>query len=336
MPIRIFKTKISVFHTLLICVLLSVTIYLVVEKRFEDKITNDGPQNLTSDTRLNIVRDMKHYRFAKPLRYFDMNNESEGLLSIKSEIKKIVAEQSESGNIINASIYLRNMETGEWVCVNPDQGYHPGSLFKVPVLMYYLKESEKDPSVLDKKLMIGDQYTPLPLQTFPGQAIEKNRPYTVRELLKYMISYSDNNATFLLNNNLDIPKLQNMFKDFNLNVPDVHDNKYTISIRDYSIFLRTLYNATYLNAQNSDYALDLLAQSTFKKGLADKIPQDVPIARKFGEMYDGQFKELHECGIIYCNKTPYMLTVMTKGYNATQMASVISAISDSIYHYFCS
>lgn len=336
MPKRIFKTKISLYHTLVICSLLALAVYFWVEKKFEDKISENGQQHTSSDSKLRIVRDEEHYRFAKPIRYFELIDESTGLLPVKNELSKIISSESENGNIVNASIYLRNLVTGEWISINPKQGYHPGSLFKIPVLMYYLKESEKDPSVLDKKLIIGSNYTPLPLQTFPGEAIERNKAYSVRELLKYMIAYSDNNATFLLNTNLDIPKFQNMFKEFNLAIPDIRDMKYTISIQDFSVFLRTLYNATFLNATNSDYALNLLSQSTFKKGIANKIPTDVPVARKFGEMYDGRFRELHESGIIYCNKTPYMLTVMTKGYNSGQMASVISIISDSIFHFFCS
>jgi beta-lactamase class A len=333
MPKRIFTKKISIFQALVACFVICCASYFILQNKFENKITADNDDSATQ-SKLRIIRD-KSFQYARPLRYFDIENPSSQLIPIREEIKKIIASHNSAGDLTNASIYLRNLETGEWTSINEDQTYHPGSLFKVPMLMYYLKQAEKNPSILDTRLKIADDQNTIPAQTFNDKALTKGESYTVRELLKYMVSYSDNNATFQLNNYCNIPEFNKMFTDLNLPVPDVHNINYTISIKDYSIFLRTLYNATYLTPESSDYALNLLTQSSFNKGITEKLPSQIKVARKFGEMYDGTYKELHECGIIYCSNKPYMLTIMTKGYNSVNLATVLSSISDTIFKYFC-
>lgn len=330
---KVFNKKISLVGALLALVVVCSGVYLFLENRFEDKIPTDSVE-VSENNKLVITRDNSR-KFAHPLRFFELKYQSPELFPVKEEIRKIISENNQIGNITSASIYLRNLETGEWISINEDQNYHPGSLFKVPMMIYYLKESEKNPELLNRKLIMASAQNELPNQTFNDKAIVPGKEYTIRELLKYMVSYSDNNATFLLNNYCNVDDFKKMFKDFNMAEPDVHNLAYTIKIKDYSIFLRTLYNATYLSAENSDYALSLLAESSFDKGLTQKIPSNIPVARKFGEMYDGNFKELHECGIIYCSNKPYMLAVMTQGHNSESMAKVISSISDTIFHFFC-
>jgi beta-lactamase class A len=150
-----------------------------------------------------------------------------------------------------------------------------------------------------------------------------------------MIAYSDNNATYLLNTNCNETAFMDIFTDLGLKRPSIHDTSYSITVKDYSVFMRVLYNATYLNKKNSDQALSLLTQSSFKMGIANKLPSDLVIARKFGEMKIENKRELHESGIIYCNKRPYLLTLMTKGYNPVHLAGIISQISESVYKTFC-
>jgi hypothetical protein len=69
--------------------------------------------------------------------------------------------------------------------------------------------------------------------------------------------------------------------------------------------------------------------------MSNKIPKDVVVARKFGEAFRSNKRELHESGIIYCNKRPYILIVMTKGANQINQVSFISAISETIFKLFC-
>lgn len=333
MPIRFFfSKKLSIFQTVIMLLGLSTAMYFFIQNQFESKI-DTSVHEVSSNSKLNTLRN-KEYKFTKPLISFDLDKESEMLHPIKAQLNTIIQESKNSGNLFEASVYLRNLETGEFISINNDLPYHPGSLIKVPMLMYYLHESESNPNILNQVLTLNSN-GPTPSQTFKGQQIEYNKPYTVRDLLKYMAAYSDNRATTLLNMNCDIPKFKAVFSDLGLPQPNVTDTNFSMTVSDYSVFMRVLFNATYLKPSNSELALSLLSESSFRDGIVSKLPADVMVARKFGEMFKDHKRELHESGIIYCNNKPYMLIVMTKGYNPHQLAGFISSISDTIYHFFC-
>lgn len=319
---------------LVITGLITCGIYLGLKVHFEEKISAEHPADTHETTGVRTNRNHS-YRFTQPLIGFDIPNESANLQDVKLQLRKVINENCSNGNLYQASVYLRDLENGEWTSLNEDITYHPGSLIKVPMLIYYLKESETHPEILNKTLRIDQPLSGLPAQTYTKESIEFNKSYTVKELLKYMASYSDNRATYLLNTNCDEERFKKVFSDLNLQIPDIHDTNYTISVSDYSVFMRVLFNATYLNPVNSDFALSLLTESNFDSGITRQLPSDVTVARKFGEMKIANKRELHECGIIYCNKRPYMVTIMTKGYNASQLAQVIGSISDTIFHFFC-
>ena len=330
----LFSKSLSVFQLCILCIVLGTGLYFALKINFEDKISNESSSNATNESKLKLLRNHK-YKFTRPILSFDMNGESKNLEPICNELKKIINENCTNGNLFQASVYLRDLETGEYTTVNEEYSYHPGSLIKVPMLIYYLKESENNPDILTKKLRIDKPLQGMPAQTYSAERIEMNKDYTVKELLKYMAAYSDNNATYLLNKNCDEQKFTQIFGDLNLTIPNIHDTNYTITVRDYSLFMRVLYNATYLNNENSDFALSLLAQSSFTMGMISKLPPNIIVAHKFGEMKRDDKRELHESGIIYCNNKPYVLTIMTKGYNAQTLAGFIGSISDTIFHFFC-
>jgi hypothetical protein len=165
----------------------------------------------------------------------------------------------------------------------------------------------------------------IPSHTFKEAGVKPGQSYSIRELLEFMVCHSDNNATYLLNNQCNIPAFKKIFTDLQLSEPDVHDTTYTITIKDYSIFMRVLYNATYLSPESSEYGLELLSKSSFSKGISNKLPQDIVIARKFGEFKIENKRELHECGIIYCNNKPYMLAITTKGYNPLILLTLLQS-----------
>ena len=148
-----------------------------------------------------------------------------------------------------------------------------------------------------------------------------------------MIKSSDNNATLLLYQFLGFDKTAETYKDLGLNPPQV-DTDYQVSARQYATFFRILYNATYLSQSQSEKALSLLAEVDFKDGLVAGVPAGVVVAHKFGERhYDGDVavEQLHDCGIIYKQKHPYILCVMTRGRSVTELASVISQVSRTVY-----
>jgi beta-lactamase class A len=146
-----------------------------------------------------------------------------------------------------------------------------------------------------------------------------------------MIANSDNNATALLNNNLKPEVLLKLFKDLELELPNVNAKQYFFTVKQYSLFMRAIYNATYLSIDDSEYAAELLNKCDFNDGIRKGVPGSVKMAHKFGESGTPVDKQLHESAIVYLKDKPYMLTVMTKGKDNATLSKLISEISAVVY-----
>jgi beta-lactamase class A len=213
--------------------------------------------------------------------------------------------------------------------LNPQETYSPGSMLKVVNLLIYLKLSEKEPGLLDKKIVYQTPEYPIPVQTFNTSQIEAGKEYTIRDLLKYMIVYSDNRATCWLVANLDSKVYFKMMEDLKIPLPS--NTNYVMTASQYSVLFKLLYSSRYLSNGNSEFALRLLNQSDFKNGLVRDLPGNVQVAHKFGEAGGKHQHQLHESGLIYMNYAPYLITIMTKGYAIDDLPPVISTISKMVY-----
>jgi len=97
-----------------------------------------------------------------------------------------------------------------------------------------------------------------------------------------------------------------------------------------------LFNATYLNKELSEKALEILSKINYKDGLIAGLPNDIQVSHKFGITSTNKGgvskKELHDCGIVYTD-TPYLICVMTKDSNNIQNPqNLIKNISAMVYN----
>ena len=280
----------------------------------------------------NIIR-LKDYYYTRPVLISDVICESSALEEIKGAVMDEMHNNQLNGNVSDVSFYLKKFEGGDWTSVNTEELYEPGSLMKIPILITVLKQAETDPSFLSKQLLFTGTAKADRQQHFNGGTMETGKKYTISELLNRMITDSDNDATILLQNNMDFSIMQKLFTDLNLPQPNVNQKKYLITVRDCVKFLRILFNSSYLNHDMSEYALDLLTHSKFDKALVHQLPTDVKVAHKFGDSgLTGGEVQLHEEGIIYLNNNPYLLAIMTKGKDFDKMANCISSISAIVYN----
>lgn len=288
----------------------------------------------------NIREDDSRYPLIHPLLGCEFGDKKE-FEEYQPLFKKMISKVSEYQNnnqIKTASVYFRDLETGKWTGVNEDDKYSPASLYKVVLMTAVLKKAETNPLVLDDKVF------------FPGTA-EKEKPdyepmkvgeaYTVRELLKRLITLSDNDAKNLLHTKISLNSIFGVFTDMGLTPPNKDDIGDSMSAKDFSRFFRTLYSATYLNRPMSQMALELLKQSEFKEGIQKGVPEGISVAHKFGHRrfdnpVDGATQELHDCGIVYHPIHPYFICVMTKGNNPQNLSAFIQNISKTVYDDFSS
>jgi beta-lactamase class A len=135
---------------------------------------------------------------------------------------------------------------------------------------------------------------------------------------------------------MDKKSFGSVFDDLGINMPEIYNPENVMPVRDYASFFRILYNASYLNRDMSEQALKLLSTVEYKNGLSGGIPQTVPLSHKFGEresLTDDKkvIRQLHDCGIVYHPKRPYLICVMTKGENFSDLSKAIIGISKLVY-----
>ena len=280
------------------------------------------------------------YTFVNPLLAVvrpDTSVPSPEYKALDDSVQSYIQAQIATGNVQTASVYFVNYGKGGSFGINQDDAYDPASLLKVVVMMAYLKEADTAPAILDASIVYPQAVAAsedVPFAT-PSELVV-GQSYTVSDLIDKMIDDSDNGAMDLLVDSIDQKYLNGVYSDLDIPNPGRDSSNYMISARDYSLFFRVLYNATYVSWDNSERALSILSKATFKDGLVAGLPAGTVVAHKFGEHVtaaDGQAQavELHDCGIVYGAGGPYLLCVMTRATSLSAASSLIAGISSMVH-----
>lgn len=249
------------------------------------------------------------------------------------ELNAFVEDLESHNGIREISVYYRDLNNGPVIGVDQTNSYAPASLLKVPILISYLKWAEDKPGVLEEKVTFTNPVNVGYVQEFaPTVPLEVGRTYTTKELLETMIKYSDNQAVVLLFKRLPASYQKELYELLGVDADLITDPSKALTIRQYSIFFRVLFNASFLTRENSEYALDLLTRTTFENGVRAGVPYPTTVAHKFGERKtaDG-LQQFHDCGIVYYPKHPYLLCVMTRGTDVEALVKGIASISEFVY-----
>jgi len=283
------------------------------------------------------------YKFISPLleceSYFEENPSL--TTEINEALIKKIEQLKQDPKLENIGVYYRDLNNGPILNLHNDIKFAVASLFKVPLLMSAYKYAQTHPDFLTNTITYKGQYdhTRDPEAT-PEQTLMTNTTYTINELLQRMIVHSDNISKDMLKDvlaKLDPELHSSTLKTIGLldNLQNINLNESAISVKDYATVFRILYNASYLNHDMSEKALSLLSQTNFEAGIAHPIPQQIAVAHKFGyrnlanNANNGQ--QLHDCGIVYLPKSPYLLCVMTRGQDLDTLSKAIQDISQVIW-----
>ncbi len=284
------------------------------------------------------VRQKGTYRFINPLlecdiQGFEFNRK---YIPFEDEVKHEISRLNEgSYNGNEFAVYFRDLNNGPWFGINEEEAFTPASLMKVPLMIAYFKQAERDPGILDEKIKLESADSSYYQNIDSGLDLIVGTEYSVRELIDFMIINSDNGAMLTLLNYIDPAQLEKVYTDLGITVPNIRTPEDYMSVKEYASFFRIMYNAAYLDEEHSEKALDLLSRSQFHAGLVAGVPAGIKVSHKFGErknIYIGQqTDQLHECGIIYYPERPYLLCVMTRGSDLNVLANFIKDISSLIY-----
>ena len=248
-----------------------------------------------------------------------------------SKLQEFLAKERLSKNISDVAVYYRDLNNGPISGFGHNDLFIPASLLKVPLLISVLRWAEENPNILETKITY-EQRADFDLQTNPQSTLVIGKAYTARALLEEMIIKSDNQAALLLH--LWLPKKyqEDLYTLLGIEPSIINDPLASISVKQYSIFFRILFNSSFLSQEYSEYALSLLTRTEFNEGLRATVPTKIPIAHKFGmRNVNNTTQQLHDCGIVYYPKHPYLLCIMTRGSEIEVLTKIIQDISGFVY-----
>lgn len=291
----------------------------------------------SSESRSSATQGECPYSRINPLRCGeDVPIQTEYSVFKQKLIKDLQSEKSK-GNLSEAAVYFRDLNNGPTFYFNEQLEFAPMSLLKLPVMVAVYKQLENDSRQLEERLRTPAGFAQNSQIMEADKTLKPNTEYTIDELVRYMIVYSDNRATDMLTTWLnqrgpDFEIIRRTLSDLGIVGYEADLNNTKITVKQYASIFRILYNASYLNSAMSERALKVLEESEFKNGLTAQLPADIKVAHKFGVRahVDGE-EQLHDCGIVYHSATPYMICVMTRGKDYEKLSNYIQILSKQVF-----
>lgn len=252
--------------------------------------------------------------------------------SLKASLTTTIESAVANSKAERVSLYFQDLTQGATIGLNEDEQYQPKSLYKVLTMMDFLFLTELNPSILEESVEYSG--TPLFANVNLGDELRlKAGTYAYKDIIEQMIVQSDNSASDILTLKLLDHNASGQIHSilgFEYDAPVIR-----ISPKEYSRVFKILYNSSYLTERNSNYALDLLTRTSFVHGLRATIPEDIPVAHKFGvrNREVSPFEQLHDCGIVYYPDRPYLICIMTEGSQQEDLIEIIKDLSSQVYEH---
>ncbi|MBP9669331.1 MAG: serine hydrolase [Candidatus Pacebacteria bacterium] len=255
---------------------------------------------------------------------------------LRERIEERISTKQKEGGLQQGAVYFRDLRQGPVFGINETMDFAPASLMKLPIALVYLDAAEQQPELLDAKMQFEGETAVKSQRLKPEESAQPGTPYPIKELLRLMLTYSDNASYEALEAFLEKTPARTELRLKTLQelgfIDPRNQSVRTVSVRGYAALLILLYNATYLDAEYSESVLSWLRDSPFREGIVAGVPDTVAVAHKFGErLHEDDSKELHDCGIIYYPGNPYSLCVMTLGTDWEVQRALIRDISDMVY-----
>lgn len=273
----------------------------------------------------------ENFKLVKPLdnQPIDSNSQSGNAIIQYQNLKDIIKEDINNYNATeNVGFFLQDTKTGAWLGINEKGGFYPASLLKIPIMMAVLNKVQNGEISMDDTITLTQD----DLDSKYGNLYQKGigAKISVSELLKEMVSYSDNTAKNALKRQLSASELDSVFVHLGISDPYLKGNNQTVSPREYMRLFKSLYYSTFLSAYYSEIALELTIDKEYNL-ISERVPSNVVVAHKFGIIENEGV--LHDCGIVYHQNNPYFLCIMTKDLDLSKSVKLIPKLSKDVYEF---
>jgi beta-lactamase class A len=248
------------------------------------------------------------------------------------------------------AVALHDTESGVELHYDADRWFHGASTIKVAILLAVYGEIDRGRLVPQSRLHVRNRflsaYDGSPFRVLADRDADSDvhaaigKTMRVSELALHMIATSSNLATNLLLDLIGLETVQRTIDRFGLTGLDVRRG-----VEDEKAFENGIVNRATANglvgllrliAEERAYTpelsremLDILHQQEFKKGIPARLPREVRVAHKTGDIST----VAHDAGVVYApGRKPYVIAILTQWKaDAGNRSSTIASISHDVY-----
>lgn len=235
------------------------------------------------------------------------------------------------------SVYIKDLNNGQTVLINENKKVPAASIIKIPIMstIYYLNEIGK--LSLEEELVYKKKHR------CSGSGKIKFLPYhtkfKLKDLVKLMITESDNIATNIITERVGLVTLNHIFKEtFGLKATNMNRYIMDLKLRDKGIenyttakeiglMLENIYRGKLVSRNASLEMLKILMKQKATDRIPKYLPKEIVVAHKTGLMRDS----CHDAGIVFTNKGNFVIVVLTQKLNTTIAKNVIAEIAYKTY-----
>jgi beta-lactamase class A len=248
------------------------------------------------------------------------------------------------------AVALYDTESGAELHYDADRWFHGASTIKVAILLAVYGEIDRGRFVPQSRLHVRNRflsaYDGSPFRVLADRDADSEvhaaigKTMRISELALHMIATSSNLATNLLLDLIGLETVQHTIDHFGLQGIDVRRGVEDEKAYQHGIINRVTANGLVallrLIAEERAYSpelsremLDILHQQEFKKGIPARLPREVRVAHKTGDIST----VAHDAGVVYApDRKPYVIAILTEwAADAGSRSPTIASISHAVY-----
>jgi beta-lactamase class A len=248
------------------------------------------------------------------------------------------------------AVALHDIESGAELQYDADRWFHGASTIKVAILLAVYGEIDRGRLAPQSRLHVRNRflsaYDGSPFRVLADRDADSEvhaaigKTMRISELALHMIATSSNLATNLLLDLIGLESVQRTIDQFGLTGIDVrrgvedekayeHGIVNRVTANGLVALLRLIAEERAYSAELSREMLDILHQQEFRKGIPARLPREVRVAHKTGDIST----VAHDAGVVYApERPPYVIAILTEwAADAGSRSPTIAAISHSVY-----
>jgi beta-lactamase class A len=268
------------------------------------------------------------------------------------ELRDRIVELEEDSGARALALALHDTETGLTFEYQADRWFHAASTIKVAILLGVYAAVHDGWLQRESRLHVRNRFlSAWDAEPFRVQGDRDanarvhdaiGKTMRVSELARHMIATSSNLATNLLLDLLGVERVQHVLESYGIEGVDVRrgvederahregiNNR--VTARGLVALLRLIAEERAFSSELSHEMLDVLHAQEFRNGIPARLPSDVRVAHKTGEIST----VAHDAGVIYPrDRKPYVLAVLTEWEpDATGRTATIAIASRTVYEF---